>query len=135
MKRLLLLLFFPLAVFGQTSSTGSAVNGSFANRPVCSRNGSDSNAHNDDVFSVTDDGSVYKCSGGAWWTAARGTTSPAISSKPAAFDPDLIDAGSSSYFDIRAYGAYEIFSSTICNTTNGSPRVRLGAASNFKNGE
>src|SRR5271165_2776699 len=135
MKRLLLLLFFPLAIFGQTSNTGSPIRGSFANRPVCSRNGSDSNAHNGDVYRDTDDRKVYECSGGAWWTAGGGTTTPAISSNPTVFDPDMIDAGSSTYVDIRSYGAYAIFSSTTCTTTNGSPRVRLGAASNFKNGE
>ena len=37
--------------------------------------------------------------------------------------------------DIRAFGAYGKFSSSTCYTTSGSPRVRLGAASNFKNGE
>jgi len=47
----------------------------------------------------------------------------------------MIHAGSNIYVDIRDYGAYAIFSSTTCNTTNASPRVRLGAASNFKNGE
>jgi hypothetical protein len=134
MKRLLLLLLFPLAFLGQTSNTGSSISGSFVNRPACSRNVSDSNAHNGDVYSDTDDGNVYKCSGGAWWPVGR-RTSPAISPNPAVFDLDMIHPASNIYVDIRAYGAYATFSSTTCNTTNGSPRVRLGAASNFKNGE
>jgi hypothetical protein len=135
MKRLLLLLFLPLAVFAQKSNTGSFISGSFANRPVCSRNLSNSNAHNGDVYSDTDDENVYKCAGGTWWTVGGRTTGQAMSSNPAVFDPGTIHAGSDIHVDIRAYGAYATFSSTTCNTTKGSPQVRLTAASNFKSGE
>ena len=135
MKQLLLFLFLPLAVFGQASNAGRSMSGPSANRPVCSRNLSDENAHNGDVYSDTDDGYVYKCSGGAWWTADRRTTSRASSTDPVVLDPDRVDAGSNIYVDIRAYGAYATFSSTSCSTTNGSSRLRLGAASNFRNGE
>src|SRR6266403_1636965 len=79
MKQLLLFLFLPLAVFGQASNAGRSMSGPSANRPVCSKNLSDENAHNGDVYSDTDDGYVYKCSGGAWWTADRRTTSRASS--------------------------------------------------------
>jgi hypothetical protein len=134
MKRLLLFLFFPLAVFAQPSNTGSLIGGFFAHRPVCSGNVSDSNAHNGDVYSDTDDGNFYKCAGGTWWTVGGRTTGQATSANPAVFDSG-IHAGSDIHVDIRAYGAYATFSSTTCNTTNGSSRVGLGAASKFKNGE
>jgi hypothetical protein len=135
MKQLILFLFFPLAVFGQTNSTVRSIGGPFANRPVCSRNVRDANAHNGEVYSDTDDGRVYKCSGGAWWTSDERATSQASSTDPVVVTPDMVHAGSNIYVDIRAYGAYGTFSSTTCETTSGSSRVRLGAASNFRNGE
>src|ERR1700741_976525 len=112
MKQLLLFLFFPLAVFGQTGNTGRSMSGPFAKRPVCSTAVSNTNAHNGDVYSHTDDENVYKCSGGAWWTAGRRRTSAAIWTNPVVYDPDTVHAGSGIYVDIRAYGAYATFSST-----------------------
>lgn len=135
MKQLLLFLFLPLAVFGQASNAGRSMSGPLANRPVCSRNLSDQNAHNGDVYLDTDDGYVSKCSGGTWWAAGRRTTSQASSTDRVVSDPDIVQAGSNIYVDIRAYGAYATFSSTTCNTTKGSSQVRLGAASYFRNGE
>lgn len=135
MKQLLLFLFFPMAIFGQTSSTGRSVSGPFANRPVCSRDVSDLNAHNSDVYRDTDDGNAYKCLGGAWRIFSEGTTSRVNSPNPFVFNTHESDVESIAHVDIRAYGAYARISSTTCNTRNGSPRVTLGAASNFKNGE
>src|SRR5215469_9664991 len=135
MKRLFLFLFVPLTVSAQISNTGRSLGGPFANRPACSRNVSDGNAHNGDVYTDTDDGNVYKCSGGAWWAAGRKTISPAISTNPVVPGPDRDHAGPNIYVDIRAFGAYATFSSTTCYTTKGSSQVRLGAASNFRNGE
>jgi hypothetical protein len=135
MKQLLIFLLVPLAVLGQTRNTGRSVSGPFANRPVCSRNVSDANAHNGDLYNDTDDGNVYKCSGGAWWTAGRRSISPVILTNPVVFDSDTVHAVSNIYVDIRAFGAYATFSSTTCNTTKGSSQIRLGAASNFRNGE
>src|SRR5215469_874153 len=80
MKQLLLFLFLPLTVSAQISNTGRSMGGPFANRPACSRNVHDGNAHNGDVYTDTDDGNVYKCSGGAWWAAGRKTISPVGSS-------------------------------------------------------
>ncbi len=51
MKQLLLFLFLPLAAFGQANNAGRSMSGPSANRPVCSRNLSDENAHNGDVYS------------------------------------------------------------------------------------
>lgn len=135
MKQLLLFLFFPMAIFGQTSNTGRSISGPSANRPVCSREVSDSNAHNGDVYSDTDDGNAYKCLGGAWGIFGGRTISAVHSPNLFVFNTHESDVGSNAYVDIRAHGAYERLSSTTCSTKSGSPHVMLGVASNFKNGE
>ena len=135
MKQLLLLLFFPMAVFGQTTNAGRSINGPSTNRPVCSRDANDSNAHNGDVYSDTDDGNAYKCLDGAWRPFGAGTTSPVNPANPSDRSTRESEVESIAQVDIRVHGAYAKFSSTTCSTRNGSFRVTLGAASNFKNGE
>jgi len=135
MKQLLFFLFFPMAVYGQTNNTDRSISGPFANRPVCSRDVSDSKAHEGDVYRDTDDEYAYKCLGGTWRIFRGGTTSPTNSTNPFVFDTKESDIESIDHVDIMAHGAYARFSSTTCNTRSGSPRVTLGATSNFKNGE
>jgi hypothetical protein len=135
MKQLLFFLFFPLAVYGQTSNTGHSISGPFTNRPSCSGDISDSKAHDGDVYRDTDDKIVYKCLGGTWRIFPGASTSPTNSANPFVSNTHESDKESAAYQDIRAHGAYARFSSTTCNTRSGSPRVTLGAPSNFKNGE
>ena len=135
MKRLLLLMFFPLVVIGQTGKSVRAIDGPFANRPVCSRDAGDSNAHYGDEYRDTDDDNAYKCLSDGWRIFGTETTDPANSISATIFNAHQSDVGSTALIDIRAHGGYAKFASTTCSTRRGSALVTLGVASNFRNGE
>lgn len=135
MKRLCLLLFSSVAIFGEANILKRPIGGEFADWPVFSIKTTASLAPNQDVYGDMEKERAYKYLVSSWEILGREAGTLEILAKSFFLNEREGGTSSSTFVDIKAHGAYATFSSTSCNTISGSSRVTLGAASYFKNGE
>jgi hypothetical protein len=149
MKKLLFLFLLPIPLFGQTRNVGRTMNGTFAQRPVCSVTLADTNAHNGDIWNDLDDANIYKCNAGVWTLVGSGgggsivqnpltTGGLSNSAFPFQISGDVQSCGPNPWVDVRCYGAVPVSvapgTSTTVNITGGTAVATISSASTWVNG-